>query len=280
MTTSTMEGGTTAFRKLDFDLSGRTAVVTGGGGAPGRGMGREISQIFAAAGANVVVVDINPEAAALTVNTIREHGGEAISVRADVASSEDIERVAAVANETFGSVDVLVNHVGIGNNASLLDTSEDWWDRCQAVNLKAPFLTARQFLPGMLMKGKGVIINTVSICGLTGGRAGPAYTAAKHGLIGLTKNIAACYGDRGIRCVGIAPGGVRGEGPEWNSAEGRVMGTDEQPNLWPSLRRALDLNPRRGTPDEVAPAVLFLASDHASFINGAILPIDAGWTAV
>jgi NAD(P)-dependent dehydrogenase (short-subunit alcohol dehydrogenase family) len=267
-------------RKLEFDLSGRTVVVTGGGGAPGRGMGREISLQFSAAGANVVVVDISPDTANLTVETIKAEGGNAISVQADVASASDIERVGQAACDAFGVVDILVNHVGIGNNASLLDTTEEWWDRCQAVNLKAPFLTARQFLPGMLMKGKGVIVNTISICGLTGGRAGPAYTAAKHGLIGLTKNIAACYGDRGIRCVGIAPGGVRGEGPEWNSAEGRVIGTDEQPNLWPSLRRALDLNPRRGTPGEVAPAVLFLASDHASFINGAVLPIDAGWTAV
>jgi len=267
-------------RKLEFDLSGRTVVVTGGGAAPGRGMGREISLHFAAAGAKVVVVDINPDTAELTAGTIRDQGGQAISVRADVASAADIERVGQAASEAFGTVDILVNHVGIGNNASLLDTTEEWWDRCQAVNLKAPFLTARQFLPGMLMKGKGVIVNTISICGLTGGRAGPAYTAAKHGLMGLTKNIAACYGDRGIRCMGIAPGGVRGEGPEWNSAEGRVIGTNEQPNLWPSLRRALDLNPRRGTPDEIAPAVLFLASDHASFINGAVLPIDAGWTAV
>jgi len=139
---------------------------------------------------------------------------------------------------------------------------------------------ARQFLPGMLEKGKGVIINTISISGMTGGRSGPAYTAAKHGLVGLTKNIAANYGDQGIRCVGMAPGGVNSGGPRWDSARHRVADPADAAAMWPSLRKALDLNPRSGRPEEMAPVVVFLASDHAGFINGAVLPVDGGWTAI
>jgi NAD(P)-dependent dehydrogenase (short-subunit alcohol dehydrogenase family) len=267
---------------LNIDMTGRTVLVTGGGSVPGRGMGRAICQGFGAAGANVVVLDIDQATAEVTAEAIRELGGRAVSVQADVSKLDDIRRAAAVASEAFGEVDVLVNHAGIGNMDSLLDTTDAWWDRCMDVTLKAPFLTARQFLPGMLAKGKGVIVNTISICGMTGGRAGPAYTAAKHGLVGLTKNIAACYGDQGIRCVGMAPGGVRSEGPEWDSSTHAPMpsGDRDRSKMWPSLQKALDLNPRRGTPDEMAPAVVFLASDQASFINGAILTVDGGWTAI
>jgi len=266
--------------KLQIDLGGRTALVTGGGGAPGRGMGRDICLGLAAAGANVVVVDINAETAEETARIIVDEGGKAVPIRADVSVPSDIAAMAETARNAFGSVDILVNHVGIGNHVSLLDTTDEWWDRCQAVNVRAPFLTARTFLPDMLAKGSGVIINTISVCGLAAGRAGSAYTASKHALVGLTKNIAACYADQGIRCVGIAPGRVRGDGPEWSSAENRLLGPEDQPELWSSLRQALDLSPRHGRPEEIAPAVVFLASDYASFINGAILPIDGGWTAI
>jgi len=265
---------------LKLDLTDRTVVVTGGGAAPGRGMGREISLAFATSGANVVVVDINLDSAEQTVTAIHEQGGKAIAVRADVSSTADVAGIEAAAGRTFGDVDILVNHAGIGNHVDLLATTDEWWDRCQAVNLKAPFLTARQFLPAMLRRGQGVIINTISVCGLAAGRAGPAYTAAKHGLVGLTKNIAAAYGDRGIRCVGVAPGSVRGGDVEWNSAEQKIVDPAAQSAMWLSLRKALDLNPRRGTPNEIATVVVFLASDFASFVNGAVLPVDAGWTAI
>lgn len=265
---------------ISLDLGGRTAVIMGGAGAPGRGMGAAMSTAFAEAGANVVVVDISAERAAETVETIRAVGGTAISVQADVSSGEDVRRVAETANAEFGVVDILVNHVGIGNHLPLLETTDDWWERSMAVNARAPFLASRQFLPAMLEQGKGVILNTISICGFTGGRAGPAYVAAKHAVVGLTQNIAACYADQGIRCNGMAPGSVRGDGPEWNSVEGRPRRPDETVELWPALRKGLDLSPRKGRPEEMAPIMVFLASDHASFINGAIIPVDGGWTAI
>ena len=265
---------------LGAGLTGQTAVVTGGGAVPGRGMGRAISLALAAAGVRVVAVDIDAGAAEDTVRAIAEAGGEALAVHADVGRREDIVRIGSEAEARFGVVDILVNHVGIGNHLSLLDTTDDWWDRALAVNLTAPFLTARQFLPGMLAKGRGVIINTISICGMVGGRAGAAYTASKHGLVGLTRNIAAAYSQQGIRCVGVAPGSVRSGEANWNSSEGRIADSADLSGIWPSLRQALELSPRRGTPDEIAGAVVFLASDHASFINGAVLPIDGGWTAI
>jgi NAD(P)-dependent dehydrogenase (short-subunit alcohol dehydrogenase family) len=268
---------------LKVDLAGRTVLVTGGGSVPGRGMGRAICLGFAGSGANVVVVDIDESTAAATADAIRAAGGNAIAVRADISDTEQVDRTVAAAEREYGTVDVLVNHAGIGNMTSLVDTDDEWWARCLGVTLTGPFLTSRRILPQMLEAGRGVILNTISICGIVGGRAGAAYTAAKHGLVGLTRNTAATYGDRGIRCIGICPGGVHGEGDErrWDSSLHTVVtAATPRPELWPSLERGLALNPRSGRPQEIADVVVFMASDHASFVNGAILPVDAGWTAI
>jgi NAD(P)-dependent dehydrogenase (short-subunit alcohol dehydrogenase family) len=236
-------------------------------------MGRAIAQAFASGGDRIVTADIDGGAAEMTAAAIRAGSGEAHAIRADVSRPEDVERMVALAIDRFGGVDVLCNHAGMGDLQTVTETDQDQWDRILAVNLTGPFLTSRAVLPYMLSAGAGIIINTISVCGLVGGRGGAAYTASKHGLVGLTRSIAAAYGFRGIRCVGVCPG--------------RVATVDE--DVSPALRRseaadtylaAYALNPRRGGPDEVAAFVHMLAGPAAGFVNGAVIPVDGGWTAI
>jgi NAD(P)-dependent dehydrogenase (short-subunit alcohol dehydrogenase family) len=232
-------------------------------------MGREMALAFAAAGSRVAVADVESSAAAATAELIYERGGEAITIRADVTVREDIETMVDAALSAFGRIDVLVNHAGHGDNALLDETDDALWDHSLALHLTAPFLTSRRVLPGMIMQGGGVILNTISTAGVRGGRAGPSYTAAKHGLVGLTRNIAATYARRGIRCVGISPGSVRSD---------PLLNPRTQPR--PEFADVLALSPRVGHPSEIAALAVFLASDQASFVNGAIIAADGGAAAI
>ena len=181
----------------------------------------------------------------------------------------------ATADDAFGRIDVLVNHAGLGDRGyrSLLETDDEWWARCLAVNLTGPFLCTRAVLPGMIRNGRGVILNTISVSGLIGASAGAAYTAAKHGLVGLTRNTAATYGRTGIRCIGICPGGIVSDGAV---ATNRTFEASEAADLYQQVAAS---RPEMGRPEEVAAVVAFMADDQASYVNGAIVPVDGGWHA-
>jgi NAD(P)-dependent dehydrogenase (short-subunit alcohol dehydrogenase family) len=249
-------------------LDGRSVIVTGAGS----GIGRAAALAFAAEGARVVVADLNADGAAEVVKEIEAAGGSAVAVTGDLSEQAVVDRVAATAVERFGGVDVLVNNAGIMDRMSAVaEVSDTEWERVIRVNLTAPFLLTRAVLPHMLVAGKGAIVNTASEASLRGSAAGAAYTASKHGIVGLTKSLAVMYRDKGIRTNAIAPGGtITGiavdieAGSQGPAVLGAYMG---------NVGRLAEAG-------EQAAAIVFLASDAASNINGVILPVDNGWAAV
>lgn len=249
-------------------LNGKVAVVTGAGS----GMGREIAILFAKEGAKVVVSDRSEDHANETLQMIQSNNGTAVSVVADVSKEEDIQRMIDTAVQQFGTLDILVNNAGIMDGMTPAhEVTDELWERVIAVNTTGPMRAIRKALPIFLEKESGVIINIASVGGLNGSRAGAAYTASKHALIGLSKNVGFQYAKKGIRCNAIAPGGV---------ATNIGVGSST-PNQF-GMERAtagVGANPRMGTPDEIAKVALFLASDDSSFVNGAVIVADAGWTA-
>jgi len=187
------------------------------------------------------------------------------------AKEEDVQQMIDTAVNTYGTLDVLVNNAGIMDNmVPAADLTDELWDKVLAVNTTGPMRAIRKALPIFLEKGKGTIVNIASVAGLNGSRAGAAYTASKHAVIGLTKNVAFQYAPQGIRCNAIAPGGV-------NTNIGTTMAS---PNPF-GLERASagsSFNPRSAEPEEIATVALFLATEDSSFVNGAVIVADAGWT--
>jgi meso-butanediol dehydrogenase / (S,S)-butanediol dehydrogenase / diacetyl reductase len=234
-------------------LDGRTAIVTGGGS----GIGQAICRRFASEGATVVVADLVRERAE---EVAAEIGGRA--VQADVTVAADVERMAAEA----GRADVLVNNAGGGMADDLLEIDEDEWDADVELNLKSAYLCSKAVLPGMIERGSGVIVNIVSVNGLAF-FANEPYSAAKAGLISLTRSMATRYGRHGVRAVAIAPGTIRT--PIWQE---RV---DKEPAIFERLVRWYPLR-RVGEPEDVAAAAAFLASDDARWITGEVLRVDGG----
>lgn len=250
-----------------MQLEGRVAIVTGAGS----GIGKAIALRFAGEGARIVAADVVPDRAEAAAAEIAGAGGEALALGADVGSPEDAARIVAAAVERFGRVDILCNNAGIMDRmAPVADTPIDLWERVLRVNLTGPFLLCREAIPVMLRQNGGVIINIASVGGLHGGRAGAAYTASKHGLVGLTRNIAFMYASQRIRCNAICPGPVQ-----------TAIGLGREPNAFGLSRMQLGaaLMPRIAQPEEIAAVALFLASDEASFVNGAVVVADGGWTA-
>lgn len=251
-------------------LQNKVAVVTGAGS----GMGKEMAKLFATEGAKVVLVDIVEEHLNAVVQEIKDGGGNAIGVVANVAKEEDIQNMIDSAVSEFGTVDILVNNAGIMDKmTAAADVTDELWDRVFAINVTGPMRAIRKALPIMVKQGHGVIINTASVGGLFGSRAGAAYTASKHAVVGLTKNVGYQYAKLGIRCNAIAPGGV----------ETNIMA--DSPNLDMSAlgvqqaMAGMGINPRMGQAEEIAKLALFLASDDSSFVNGTVVTADAGWTA-
>lgn len=249
-------------------LDGRSVIVTGASS----GIGRAAALAFAAEGSKVLVADLNAEGAQTVVKEIEEAGGTAVAVTGDLSEQAVVDRVAATAVERFGGVDVLVNNAGIMDRMSALaDVDDAEWERVIRVNLTAPFLLTRAILPHMLAAGRGAVVNTASEAGLRGSAAGAAYTASKHGIVGLTKSLAVMYRKQGIRANAIAPGGT---------ATGIVVDADREAHGPAALGPHFVNVGRLAQPEEQAAAIVFLASDAASNINGVVLPVDDGWSAV
>lgn len=245
-----------------------SVIVTGAGS----GIGRAAALRFAAAGARVVVADIDAGRAAAVVQEIEAASGTAVAVSGDLCDQAVVDEVVGTAVSTFGGLDVLVNNAGIMDRMSAAaEVSDEEWDRVIRVNLTAPFLLIRAALPHMLARGKGAIVNTASEASLRGSAAGTPYTVSKHGVVGLTKSVAIMYRDSGIRANAIAPGGTR-----TNIAVDAVPGA-HGPGVLASYLHNIG---RIAEADEQAAAIVFLASDAASNVNGVVIPVDNGWAAV
>lgn len=248
-------------------LSEKVAVITGAGS----GIGRAMATLFAQEGAKVVVADILEERVNEVVEAISGEGGTAIGVVVNVADREEVEGMIDRAVEEYGRLDILCNNAGIMDRmAPAHEVSDELWERVLAVNLTGPFLACRKAIPIMRSQGSGTILNTSSLAGVQGSRAGAAYTASKHGVIGLTKNIAFMYAPDGIRCNAICPGAVE-----------TAIGIGGEPSQagYGRMQLGLGTNPRAAKPEELATMALALVSDAGSFVNGAALVVDGGWSA-
>ncbi|OBG41330.1 3-ketoacyl-ACP reductase [Mycobacterium alsense] len=246
-------------------FTGRVTLVTGAGS----GIGKAMAAAFARAGARVAVADVDRAGAQLTASEI---GEAATAFAVDMSDESSVDELVRRAIDSLGRIDVLCNNAGILDKMSLpADTSIAEWERVLRVNLTGTFLVTRAVLPQMLEHGSGAIVNTASEAGIRGGAAGAPYTASKHGVVGLTRSVAWAYANDGIRCNAIVPG------PVFSNAAGSVAGFDEKGVE--RLRPVIALNQHVALPEQIAEAAVFLASDAASFINGAIVPVDAGWSA-
>jgi NAD(P)-dependent dehydrogenase (short-subunit alcohol dehydrogenase family) len=258
-------------------LKGKVAIITGAGS----GIGRESARIFAAEGAAVVCTDINSAAAEETAETINAAGDKAVPMAMDVTSPEDNESMASLAIDQFGRIDALYANAGIAGVGSIESTSIDVWDQVIAVNLTGVWLSNRAVLPAMMDQGGGSIVNQASIGGLIGVQGIAPYAAAKAGVIGLTKQAAVEYGPHNIRFNAVCPGTVptplvTRTYEQRGGMGGRVGQTVEEGLASMSDRYPMQ---RLGTLAEVANLALFLASDEASWMTGAIIPVDGGFTA-
>jgi NAD(P)-dependent dehydrogenase (short-subunit alcohol dehydrogenase family) len=248
-------------------LANKVALVTGGS----TGIGRASAITFAREGAKVVVSDVNTESGEQVARSIRDSGGKAIFVKADVSVAAEVEALVKKAVATYGRLDCAFNNAGIPGpiGASTHEYPDESWERVIGTNLKGVWLCMRYEIPQMLKQGSGAIVNTASIWGLVGAAGASAYVASKHGVVGLTRAAALEYAPQGIRINAVNPGTIR------------------TPILDPFIAAMPDFESmmtarhpigRIGMPEEVAEAVVWLCSDAASFVVGQNLPVDGGYT--
>jgi NAD(P)-dependent dehydrogenase (short-subunit alcohol dehydrogenase family) len=251
-------------------LEHKVAIITGAGG----GQGRAAALLFGNEGAKIVASDWNAQSGEETAARVRDAGGEAIHIGADVSAAPQVRQLIDGALEAYGRIDVLYNNAGVGYSSALsmrdiLETPEEDWDRVLAINLKSVFLSCKYAIPEMLKSGGGSVINTSSIAALVGGPDAHAYTAAKGGMISLSRALAVEFGPRNVRVNCICPGVI--DTPMVEPVVGPLK-DPSRPFRWSPIRRL-------GTPEDIAYCALYLASDESSFVTGAVFVIDGGLTA-
>ncbi len=254
-------------------MEGKIALVTGGG----NGIGQAVCLEFARQGAKVMVVDIDAAAAEKTAAAIRDMGGEAGSIQADVSQSSQVQAYVAHTVSTFGRIDCFFNNAGIeGVITPLAEYSEELWDRVMGVNLKGSFLGLRYVLPVMIAQKKGTIVNTASVAGTVGSPGMAAYSASKHAIIGLTRTAAGEVGRQGVRVNAVCPGPTNTR--MIHSLE-KMINPDD-PAAVAKFNTGRNPMGRYGEPEEIARVVVFLASDESDYVNGVAWLIDGGRTAI
>ncbi len=248
-------------------MKGKVALITGAAA----GIGRATAIAFAQKGARVVVSDVNAAGGKETVDLIEEGGGTAMFLRADVADAESVAALVSGTVDAFGGLDFAFNNAGIeGEAASTTECSGENWDRVIAINLTGVWLCMKHEIPVMLERGGGVIVNCASIAGVVGYATMPAYTASKHGVIGLTRTAALEYAKQNIRVNAICPGVIETEMIE--------RFTHGDPERRSELREGVPVG-RLGRSEEIASAVLWLCADDSAFVTGHPLVIDGGHVA-
>ncbi len=250
------------------DLQEKVALVTGAAS----GIGRKSALALAQAGATVICTDIEEKDAKATAARIQEDEGDAVAMRCDVSEEADVQDAVERTLELHGSLDIAHNNAGIeGPLAKLPDILEEDFDRVLSINLKGVFLGMKHQIPAMVEGGGGSIINTASVAGLVANQGAAAYSAAKHGVVGLTKTAAAEWAREDLRVNAVCPG--------WTKTPMVARVDERNPRVKEGYKARVPAG-RLGDAKEVAALVAFLSSDEATYINGAALPIDGGWTAV
>jgi NAD(P)-dependent dehydrogenase (short-subunit alcohol dehydrogenase family) len=250
----------------EMKLSGKVALITGGGS----GIGRATALLFAREGAAVAVVDLDGARAQAVAQEIEGKGGQVRAIRCDVSRDDDCQRAVQETVAAFGRLDVLFNNAGIIRRATILQITEEEWDRAMAVNVKSIFLMSRYAIPVMTKGGGGAIVNTGSAWGLVGGRNAVSYCASKGAVVNMTRAMALDHAEQNIRVNCVCPGDTD---TGMLRSEAQQLGAATEAFLAEAADRPLR---RIGKPEDIAQAVLYLASDAASFVTGATLVVDGG----